>query len=407
MIPFSPPYIDEENIKAVSDVLRSGWLTTGPVTKQFEEKIKEYCKCNEALCLNSATAGLELALSWFGVKKGDEVILPAYTYAATANVIVHCGATPVFVDINKDDFNISIASIESAISARTKVIIPVDIAGNPCDYDEILALAIKHQRVFKASTDIQRKLGRLLILSDSAHSFGARYKNKVSGSLADISIFSFHVVKNLSTGEGGAINLNLPDNFDNLKVKNELKIKANHGQSNNAFDKENKHTWRYDIIEAGYKFNMSDITAALGLVEIKRYNNLILARRKKIFAQYDAKLKDYDWAVTPISKTEIKTSSFHLYLLRIKGINELQRDEIIDEITRNEVAVNVHFIPLPMMTFYKNMGYSIDEYPSAYENYSQEISLPVFIDLTDKMIDTIINTLVQATEKVLDTKQLP
>lgn len=400
MIPFSPPRIDKKIIDEVSNVLQSGWITTGPRTKLFEKEITRYCGNKATLCLNSATAGLEIMLRWFGVKEGDEVILPAYTYTATANVIIHCGAIPVFVDVNADDFNISIANIEKAITAKTKVIMPVDFGGYTCDYDGINALAVKYKAMFVANSEEQKMLGRILILSDSAHSFGAWDNGKRAGSLTDVSVFSFHAVKNLTTAEGGAIALNLPAPFDNEAVYKALCIKTLHGQNKDALAKTERGNWRYDVVEAGYKCNMTDIMAAIGLVELERYDNDTLKVRENIFKQYDDAFSKYAWAQLPEYKIENKTTSFHLYALRIRNCTEDQRDAIINEIFKCDVSVNVHFIPVPMMSFYKKLGYNIKNYPVTFDNYSREISLPVFYDLTDEMVDTVSNAVIQSVEKV-------
>ena len=404
MIPFSPPHIDQQTIDAVTRVLKSGWITTGPVTKQFEKGITDYCQSQSTLCLNSATAGLELILLWFGVKEGDEVILPAYTYAATANVIVHRGATPVFVDVNPFDFNISIKAIEKAITGKTKVIMPVDFAGYPCDYDEIMNLVVSKKQLFTPENEIQNKLGRMLILSDSAHSFGATYKGKKVGALTDITVFSFHAVKNITTAEGGAVALNLPAPFNNEEVYTTLSIKSQHGQNKNAFAKTQRGNWKYDVLEAGYKCNMTDIAAAMGLVELNRYDSLLLIERKRIFKQYDALFSNQKWAELPIVQTADKTGSFHLYTLRIKGITEAQRDAIIDSIFQYNVSVNVHFIPVPMLSYYKSIGYNMNDYPVAYNNYSREISLPVYFDLSPESVDFVAAAVIKAVDNVLNNR---
>lgn len=401
MIPFSPPHIDQKIIDEVTKVLQSGWITTGPRTKLFEKELTKYCGNQATLCLNSATAGLEIILRWFGVKEGDEVILPAYTYSATANVVIHCGATPVFVDVNAHDFNISVANIEKAITSKTKVIMPVDFGGYTCDYDEINALVVKHKNTFTAQTEEQKMLGRILVLSDSAHSFGAFYKGKRAGALTDISVFSFHAVKNLTTAEGGAVALNLPAPFDNELIYKALCVKTLHGQDKDALAKTQKGNWRYDIVEAGYKCNMTDIMAAIGLVELERYDADTLKVREHIFEQYDAAFSKYEWAEIPEYKSANKTSCYHLYPLRIKGITEAERDAIIKEIFDHDVSVNVHFIPVPMMSFYKKMGYDIKNYPVTFDNYSREISLPVYYDLNDTLVQTVINGVIQSVEKVL------
>lgn len=401
MIPFSPPRIDDEIVNEVSAALRSGWITTGPRTKEFEKQITAYCGNKNTLCLNSATAGLEVMLRWFGVTAGDEVILPAYTYSATANVIMHCGAKPVFVDVNKHDFNIAIAEIEKHITERTKVIMPVDFAGYPCDYDAINQLAKKYATKFKAEGENQTKLGRILVLSDAAHSFGAFYKGKRTGSLTDVSVFSFHAVKNLTTAEGGAIALNLPAPFDNLAIYQQLCISTLHGQNKDALAKTQKGNWRYDIVEAGYKCNMTDITAAIGLVELKRYDSDTLVRRKDIFDKYTKELSKNVLIDIPVYKTAEKESSYHLYPIRIKGVSEQQRDEIIRLIFEEEVSVNVHFIPVPAMSFYKGLGYDVKNYPVTFDNYSREISLPVYYTLSDADIQTVCNAVNKAIKQVL------
>ncbi|MBI4931493.1 MAG: DegT/DnrJ/EryC1/StrS family aminotransferase [Bacteroidetes bacterium] len=403
MIPFSPPKITDEIVKAVEEVLRSGWITTGPKTKEFEKRITEYCGCKSTLCLNSATAGLEMILRWYGVGKGDEVIVPAYTYSATANVVIHCGAKIVFVDTNPDDFNISIAKIEKAITSRTKVIMPVDFGGLPCDYDAINELVRRKdiRKKFKTNTKEQKQLKRVLVLSDSAHSIGAVYKGKKTGSLTDVSVFSFHAVKNLITAEGGAVCLNLPSPFNNEKVYKELCIKSLHGQNKDALAKTQKGSWRYDIVEAGYKCNMTDMAAVMGLVELSTYDSDTLVKRKKICETYSKTFSKYEWAQTPVLKDSSRESSYHLFPLRVKGIKETQRDEIIKEIFKREVSVNVHFIPVPMMRFYRKLGYKIKNYPVAYNNYSREISLPVYYDLTDEKMQTVINAVISSVQKVI------
>ncbi|HXD94386.1 MAG TPA: DegT/DnrJ/EryC1/StrS family aminotransferase [Bacteroidia bacterium] len=405
MIPFSPPRIDKKIIDEVTAALQSGWITTGPRTKLFEKKLSEYYGSKATLCLNSATAGLEIMLRWFGVGAGDEVILPAYTYSATANVIIHCGATPVFVDTNADDFNINVKEIEKHITAKTKVVMPVDFAGLPCDYDEINALVVSKKSLFVAKTDNQKKLGRILVLSDSAHSVGATYKGKKTGSLTDVSVFSFHAVKNLSTAEGGCVALNLPAPFDNEEEYKKLCVSTLHGQNKDALAKTQKGNWKYDIVEAGYKCNMTDLSAAIGLIELERYDSETLVKRKAICAHYtNALAKHADIFELPLQKTADKESCYHLFPLRIKNITEAQRDEIIKNIFDCDVSVNVHFIPVPCMSFYKGLGYDIKNYPTAYNNYSREITLPVFYDLTTQQLETIVDAVIKSTEKVVSKK---
>jgi len=400
MIPFSPPRIDDKICNEVVAALKSGWITTGPRTKTFEKKLTEYCGNKNTICLNSATAGLEIMLRWFGVKEGDEVILPAYTYSATANVIIHCGATPVFVDVNKDDFNINISEIEKAITSKTKVIMPVDFGGWPCDYDEMNALVKKHAEKFNATTENQKQLARIMILSDSAHSFGATYKGKKAGSLTDVSVFSFHAVKNLTTAEGGAVALNLPEPFNNEEVYKKLCISTLHGQNKDALAKAQKGNWKYDILEAGYKCNMTDLTASIGLIELERYDKDTTVKRKHIVNTYLKLLGVHPELELPVFETEAKTSCYHLFPLRIKNITEVQRDAIMQEIFNADVSVNVHFIPVPATSFYKSLGYSIKNYPVTYDNFAREISLPVFYDLTDEQIHTVVNAVIAAVKKV-------
>jgi len=403
MIPFSPPRIDDKIIDEVIDTLKSGWITTGPKTKLFEKKIAEYAGAKTAICLNSGTAGMELMLSWFGVQEGDEVIIPAYTYTATANAVVHAGAKPVMCDV-KEDFNIDIEQIAKLINKNTKVIIPVDIGGFPCDYDELFDL-VRSREVrskFTPRNEPQELLGRIMILADGAHSIGAKYKGKPSGSLADGTAFSFHAVKNLTTAEGGAIALNLPDRFDSAKMYQDLNVKSLHGQTKDAFAKVKKGGWRYDVVEAGYKYNMTDILASIGLVELDRYESDTLVRRRAIFNRYKEQLEQYDWAWIPEFETEDKSSNCHLFLFRVKGIDEHQRNLIMYEIFEQDVAVNVHYQPLPMLSYYKHLGYNIDHYPQAFRNYEQEISLPVYYDLTDQDVDVVIKAIIFAVEKVLE-----
>ncbi|UTW62642.1 DegT/DnrJ/EryC1/StrS family aminotransferase [bacterium SCSIO 12741] len=401
-VPFSPPRMDQKMTDAVVEVLNSGWITTGPKTKLFEERLAEYTGAPRVVCFNSATAGLELALRWFGIGEGDEVILPAYTYSATGNVILHCGARPVFVDIG-DDFNISLEAIKAAITPRTKAIMPVDIGGWPCDYDGINELIREPgvRGMFSPSNEVQETLGRVLLLSDSAHSVGAWYKGKRSGSLADFSAFSFHAVKNLCTAEGGALTLNLPEPFDNDEIYKQLRIKSLHGQTKDALAKTKAGGWRYDIVEPGFKCNMTDIQAALGLVELERYDSDMLAKRKYIFDRYSAGFSSEPWAQLPIYESEESKGSYHIFMLRIKDATEGQRDQIIDAITEKQVAVNVHFQPLPMFTAYRERGYSIDPYPNAFAQYACEITLPVFYDISDEQIDAVIDAVKSAVQKVM------
>ncbi len=405
VIPFSPPRIDQVIIDEVVDTLKSGWITTGPKTKKLESMLTDYVGHRKSLCVSSGSAGLELILRWYGVGEGDEVILPAYTYAATANVVVHVGAKPVFVDVNID-FNIDVDQIRAKITSRTKVIMPVDIGGFPADYDAINSL-VKDKDIkslFSPNTTHQSNLGRILVLSDAAHSLGAYYKGNRAGVLTDITVFSFHAVKNLTTSEGGAVCLNLPEIFDVDEIYKELNLKSLHGQNKDALAKSQIGNWRYDIVEAGYKYNMTDIAASMGLVELQRYDNDMLVKRKYIFDRYAEAFKKYSWAQIPTYETDTKTSSYHVFMLRIRNVSEVMRDQIIKRIFERKVTVNVHFIPLPMMSFYSKIGYSIAEYPNAFSEYAREISLPVYYDLTDEQIDRVIDAVVAAVEEVFSQK---
>ena len=401
LIPFSPPYMDEDVIAEVVSALRSGWITTGPKTKALEKVVGEYVDAKTVLCLNSATAGLELMLHWLGVSTGDEVIVPAYTYSATANVVMHCGATPVMVDVNENDFNINIENVKRAITSKTKAIIPVDFAGFPCDYEELNSLVNSMKNIYQANSEIQQQLGRIMILSDAAHSLGAHYKGKRTGTLCDATVFSFHAVKNLTTAEGGALCLNLPAPFNNDEIYKSLYIKSLHGQTKDALAKTQKGAWEYDIIEAGYKCNMPDICAAIGLAQFKHYEPKILPQRKYIFETYENAFKKKDWAITPPFQTAEKISSYHVYPLRIKNVSIEQRNDIIQKIFDKDVSVNVHFKPLPLLSVYKNAGYKIENYPIANKLFESEISLPVFYDLNDEMLQMVINAVVESVEETL------
>ncbi|WP_017730061.1 DegT/DnrJ/EryC1/StrS family aminotransferase [Nafulsella turpanensis] len=400
MIPFSPPHIGESTLSLIKETLESGWITTGPKTKLLEQKVAAYCGSKTTYCVNSATAGLELVLRWFGVGPGDEVILPAYTYCATANVVEHCGATPVLVDIDPKTFNISVSEVEKAINSRTKVIMPVDFAGFPCDYNALNSL-VKRAEVksqFSAATEIQEKLGRILILSDAAHSFGGKLGGKLCGSLTDISVFSFHAVKNFTTAEGGAIAFNLPEEFNPQEVYQYFNTFALHGQNKDALAKTQKGNWRYDVLMPGYKCNMTDLLACIGLAQIDHYESEDLAKRKEIFSYYTQSLVGCSWAEIPTFKEQERESSYHLYPLRLKGVSEETRDRIIQSIFDKDVAVNVHFIPLPMLSYYKK-AFDIIDFPVAYDSYSREISLPVYYNLTPDQQSKVIQAVIDSVEE--------
>ena len=401
-IPFAPPRIDDITVKEVTDTLLSGWITTGPKTKLFEDKLAEYIGVENVVCLNSATAGLQLAMHFLGIKKGDEVILPAYTYCATANVVAQRGAKPVMVDIKKDDFNIDYNKVKDLINSNTKAIIGVDIAGFPADYDELHEIINQDVilKKYKPCNKVQEKLGRIALISDAAHSIGAFYNGRKTGNHADMSSFSFHAVKNLTTAEGGAVAFNLPKPFDNKETKKLFKTLSLHGQSKDALTKNKAGAWEYDVTDAGYKCNMTDIQAAIGLVELNRYTDT-LQRRKEIFDLYTDNLKEKSWAITPNYNSENKTSSYHLYMLRIENCSVNQRNTIIEKMAKIGVAVNVHYKPLPMLTYYKNLNYKISEFPQSYENYENEISLPVYYNLSDKEVDFVIKSLIECIEDVI------
>lgn len=400
-ISFSPPYIDNSVIDEVTDALNSGWITTGPKVKMLEDKVQEMTGAGAVLCVNSWTSGAMMILRWLGLQPGDEVIVPAYTYSATALAVIHAGGKPVMVDTNTD-FNINVEAIKNAITPRTKAIMPVDFSGFPCDYDEIMSLVQTEEilSLFQADNEVQSKLGRILVIDDAAHSIGAFYKGKSVGVAADVVIFSFHAVKNITTAEGGAICLNLPLPFDNRLLYASLRVMTLNCQTKDAFTKSKAGSWRYDIIGLGMKINMPDVNAAIGLAQIRQYPTL-LQERKRLFEKYSQGFAQYFWAINPPSVTEDKVTSYHLYPIRFKGISEQQRDLIIDKVAAAEVAVNVHFIPMPMLTYFKGLGYDINDYPQAFQNYIHEITLPIYPGLKDEEIDFIINTVVEAYESVV------
>lgn len=401
MIPFSPPRIDDKIIAEVANALTSGWITTGPKTKLFEKKIAEYCSVSNVLAVNSWTAGAELLLYWFGIKEGDEVIVPVYTYCASANIVVHRGAKVIMVDV-RSDFGIDISKIEALITSKTKAIIPVDVGGLPIHFDVLKEIVNKPsiKEKFIPNSENQKKLGKIMIVSDAAHSFGAKYKGKKLGSEVDFTVFSFHAVKNLTTAEGGAICINLPSPFDNAEVYKELNTLSLHGQNKDALAKTQKGSWEYDVIDAGFKCNMTDILSSIGLVEFDRYETETLPKRKLIFQQYTDAFNQYDWAITPHYFDDERETSYHLYLLRIKDVTLLQRNQIIQEIFNLDVSVNVHYKPLPLLTFYKSLGYNLDDFPEATKLWENEISLPVYFDLSDEQVKTVVAAVVQSVLKI-------
>lgn len=406
-IPFSPPFIDQNTISEVTDSLNSGWITTGPKVKELESEVVKLTGCQESLCVNSWTSGAILVLKWFGVGPGDEVIVPAYTYSATALSVLHCGAIPIMVDV-KDDFTIDPIELEKAITSKTKVIMPVDIAGLMCDYDSINDL-VKNKDIikkFNANSTKQKELGRILVISDAAHSVGATYKGINSGCATDITIFSFHAVKNITTAEGGAICLSLPNQFDPVEEYKLMRLWSLNGQTKDAFTKSQAGGWRYDILFQGLKVNMPDILAAVGLSQIRKYDTILLKERKRVANFYSEFFQDKHWAQCPILKDEKRTSCNHLYALRIKNIEEFKRDEMIEFITSKGVSVNVHFIPMPMLTLFKEMGYNINEYPIAFDNYSREISLPIYPQLTQMDLERICKTVEESYNYCVNEKTI-
>ena len=378
-ITFSPPDITDREIAEVVDTLKSGWITTGPKTKKFEEEIAKYCETKKSVCLNSATAAMELALRLFDIGEGDEVITSAYTYSASASVIYHCGAKIVLADTKDGEFKIDPKEVEKLITPRTKAIIPVDIGGFPADYSEILEIVEKKKNIFNPKKGTyQEKLGRILVLADSAHSFGSSYKEKKIGSVADITSFSFHAIKNLTTAEGGALTWNLLETFDDEQIYKELMLLALHGQNKDALAKLKAGAWKYDIVMPGYKCNMTDIMASIGLVQLQRYDNEILKKKQELVSYYEKYLKDLtDKIELPVFKNDVKESCRHLYMIRLKNQDEEKRNEVIAELGENDIATNVHFQPLPLLTAYKNLGFKIEDYPNAYNQYKNEISLPL------------------------------
>ena len=394
-IQFSPPFIDHSIENELLEVLRSGWITTGPKTVQLQQAFANYTGFSHVLAVNSWTSGAQLALKWFGIGSGDEVIVPAYTYAATALVVLHAGAIPVMVDVN-EDFTLDETKLADAITHRTKAIIPVDFAGWPVNFSGIKAVINSKKEVFLPHTPAQEKLGRILLLSDAAHSIGATYKGKAAGLQADIAVYSLHAVKNITSGEGGLIGINLPEPFSNEAEFNWMRMNAMNGQTKDAFSKSKGGNWKYDIISDGLKINMPDICAALALAQLNRYDDHLLVERKRIVNRYNSRLSLYSWFQPMPFESAERTSSYHIFPIRIKGITEAERDAIIDAITEQRIAVNVHFTPLPMLTLFKNLGFDMADYPMAYDNFSREITLPVYPQLTNEEVDMVLEAVEQA-----------
>lgn len=399
MIPFSPPDISELEIEEVAAALRSGWITTGPRTKQLEKNIAEWIGTEKCVCLNSQTACAEMALHVMGIGAGDEVITCAYTYTASASVIAHVGAKIVLIDTQKDSLEMDYDALECAITEKTKAIIPVDLAGIPCDYDRIFDIVERKKYLFQPSNEIQSALGRVAVMADTAHAFGAKWHGKMIGSVADFSSFSFHAVKNLTTAEGGALTWRTIPGISNEDIYKKLQLLSLHGQSKDALAKTKLGAWEYDIVGTYYKCNMTDVVAAIGLKQFERYPNM-LKRRKEIIERYDAALKPLG-VETLNHYTENWESSGHLYLTRIPGITAEQRNEIITKMAERGVACNVHYKPLPMHTAYKNLGFDIANYPNAYDHFANEITLPLHTNLSDDDVEYVIEKYIEVLKEFI------
>lgn len=385
---FSPPDISELEINEVVEALKSGWITTGPKTKEFERRIADYCNVNRVVCLNSQTACAEMALRILGIGEGDEVIVPAYTYTASASVVYHVGAKVVFVDVQKDSLEINYDELEKAITEKTKAVIPVDLAGIPCDYDRIFSILENKKSLFKPNNEIQKAIGRIAVCADAAHAFGAVLNGKKIGSIADFTSFSFHAVKNLTTAEGGALTWKTIPGIDDEKIYHQLQLYSLHGQNKDALAKTKLGAWEYDIKGTWYKCNMTDVHAGIGLAQLSRYDE-ILKRRKEIITRYDNAFRPLG-VKTLNHYTENHQSSGHLYITRVPNITLEQRQEIIVKMAEAGIACNVHYKPLPMMTAYINLGFNIKDYPNSYEQFKNEITLPLHTCLTDEDIEYVI-----------------
>lgn len=390
-IEFSPPDITQLEIDEVVDTLKSGWITTGPKTKKLEQELSVFTNTDKTVCLNSATAAMELTLRLLGVGAGDEVITCAYTYTASASVIHHVGAKIVLVDCNKEDKFMDLKALENAITEKTKVIIPVDLAGKPCKYDEIFEIVERKKSLFKPNNKLQEKIGRVIVMADAAHSLGAVYKGKPSGSIADFTCFSFHAVKNFTVAEGGSVTWNRNLGLNDDEVYKEFQLLSLHGQSKDALSKTKLGSWEYDIVAPNYKCNLTDIASGIGLAQLKRYPSL-LKRRFEIVERYN---KGFEGTrIKPfIHFEENRKSCCHLYIVNIEGASEEDRNEIIVKMAERGIATNVHYKPLPMHTAYKNLGFDIKDYPNAFDNYKSEITLPLHTLLTDEQVDYIIENL--------------
>lgn len=393
VIPFSPPDISELEIEQVVQALKSGWITTGPKTKELERKVAEYCGVNRAVCLNSQTACAEMALRLLEIGEGDEVITSAYTYTATASVIAHVGAKIVLIDTAQNGFEMDYDQLEKAVTERTKAIIAVDLFGIPCDYERIFVIAERKKNLFQPKGKLQTALGRIAVMADTAHAFGAQWHGKPVGSVADFSSFSFHAVKNLTTAEGGALTWKSIDGIDDEEIYREVQLFSLHGQSKDALAKTKLGAWEYDIVGTYYKCNMTDVAAAMGLAQFERYPKM-LARRKEIIGKYDEKCKAAGIEVVSHYTKEYQSSG-HLYITRVPNITLEQRNEIIIKMAEKGIACNVHYKPLPMHTAYKKLGFKIEDYPNAYARFANEITLPLHTCLTDEQVEYVAENYVQ------------
>lgn len=388
-IPFSPPDITEEEVQQVAEALRSGWITTGPKTKEFERQIAAYIGTNKAACLSSATAAMEMTLRLLGIGEGDEVILPAYTYTATCSVVCHVGATPVLADIQKDTPQIDYDKLAERITEKTKVIIPVDLGGIPCDYERIFEVLNKAKDKFHpGENSIQKQFDRVIVMADASHAFGAERDGKYVGQIADFTCFSFHAVKNLTTAEGGAVTWKRVPGIENDWIYQQYMNLSLHGQSKDAFHKTKAGSWEYDILFPAYKCNMTDIQAGIGLAQLERYPQM-LEKRHSIIQRYDSAFASYPVQLLNHKGTQYRSSG-HLYLMRIAELSESERNDLIERFAQQGVAVNVHYKPLPMLTAYKNMGFDIEDYPNSYDFYKNEITLPLYSKLTEEEVSYII-----------------
>lgn len=388
-IPFSPPDITDREVELVAEALRSGWITTGPKTKEFERQIATFCHTSRAVCLNSATAAMEMTLRVLGVGAGDEVIVPAYTYSATASAVIHVGAKPVMVDCQKDNVQMDYDKVAEAITEHTKVIVPVDLGGIICDYDRIFSVVEAKRSLFHANNDIQKAFGRIIVMCDGAHNFGAQWHGKMAGEIADFTCFSFHAVKNFTTAEGGAATWRDHEGLDNEEIYKMYQLLSLHGQNKDALAKTKAGAWEYDIIGAWYKCNMTDVMAAIGLAQFERYDSL-LARRCEVIERYNEALKDCNVALLNHYGDD-HVSSGHLYIVRLLGKGSDYRNEVIERMAERGIATNVHYKPLPMMTAYKQMGIDIKDYPNAYALYENAITLPLYSRLSDDDVEYIIS----------------